>query len=87
MKFLYSNDALTIILESVVASGSPVVITNDHKIIDESLALVVGKLATSWEESILEIPDGLFSSFEASEVVLAHKHHLDNNNYFLSVFL
>ena len=78
---------MTIILEPIIASSSPVIVTDDHEIVDEPLALVVSKLATGWEEPILEISEGLFSCFEASEVVLAHEHHLDNNNNFFSVLL
>ena len=55
--------------------------------VHEPLAFVVRKSATCREEPIFEISHGCFATFEARKIILAHEHHFDYNDDFLSFIL
>ena len=82
-----SNDALTVVLEVVIAPGPPIIVTLMDQPVHEPLAFVVRKSATCREEPIFEISHGCFATFEARKIILAHEHHFDYNDDFLSFIL
>ena len=82
-----SKDALKAVLGLVVPNRAPIVTTGTNKPVCELQRFLVRKQSSIWEEILLHFLDCVFACCEAREVLLAHQHHLDEDDDFVGVLL
>lgn len=75
------------VLELIITPGSPVVKALLDEVVNELHALLVVEPLAGGEEAVFELNEGLLTALEAGQVVLAHQHHLHDNDDLLRVGL
>ena len=77
---VFSYDALTAVLYSVVGYGAPVVVGLGDQAVSELLCSVLAQsfvTLVSWEEILLHDAHSLLTLDKTGQIALPHHHHLD----------
>ena len=87
IKIRLSQDALHAVLGPIVAPGAPVVDGLRDQVVDVAQGFLELHAATVREEAVFQVANQSLATLETGQVVLAHQHHLDEDDDLLGVGL